>query len=177
MQNKQLHLLLLLLAAALVGNVDGDGLLRRRRRVVLLLRDDVVQALLLLLRRLLLVLRHWDQHAGLCLGVVGLSGQRDDVGRPRALQDDGGRGRRALLLRLQWLQLLLVLLLLCGVAHDDDLLGLRLGHCLVGLGPDWLRRKCGGRCRGGLMMHLAYDMSEGFICKGESKFTPEIQTC
>ena len=154
MQNKQLHLLLL--AAALVGNVDGDRLLRRRR-VVLLLRDDVVQALRLLLLWLLLVLRHRDQHAGLCLGVVGLSGQRDDVGRPRALQDDGGRGRRALLLRLQWLQLLLVLLLLCGVAHDDDLLGLRVGHCLVGLGPDWLRRKCGGRCRGGLKMYLAYE--------------------
>ena len=151
-----LRLLLLRLAAALVGDVDGDWLLRRRH-VVLLLRDDVVQALRLLLLWLLLVLRHRDQHAGLCLGVVGLPGQSDDVGRPRALQDDGGRGRRALLLRLQWLQLLLVLLLLCGVAHDDDLLGLRLGNGLVGLGPDWLRRKCGGRCRSGLMMHLAYE--------------------
>ena len=31
------------------------------------------------------------------------------------------------------------------LTRDDDLLGLRVGRGLVGLGPDWLRRKCGGR--------------------------------
>ena len=100
--------------AALVGDVDGDGLLRRRR--VVLLRDDVVQsATVVLLRRplllLLLVLRHRDQHLRpwFWLGVVGLSGQCHDVGRPRALQYDGGRSGGtciALFLRLLLLQLM-----------------------------------------------------------------------
>ena len=173
-----LLLLLLLRPAALVGDVDGNGLLRRHRRVVLL-RDDVIQgaaaaAAADLLRRLLLlrllVLRHRDQHLrrpGHGLGVVRLSGQCDDVGRPRALQDDGGRGRGARValfwrLLLQLLQLLLLmLLLLSGVAHDYDLLRPRVGDGFVGLGPDRLRRHCGGRRGGGPLMNLvrSFDFS------------------
>ena len=171
-------LLLLLRPAALVGDVDGNGLLRRHRRVVLL-RDDVIQGAAaaaaadllrrLLLLRLLVLRRHRDQHLrrpGHGLGVVRLSGQCDDVGRPRALQDDGGRGRGARValfwrLLLQLLQLVLLMLLLSGVAHDYDLLRPRVGDGFVGLGPDRLRRHCGGRRGGGPLMNLvrSFDFS------------------